>query len=103
MISHPARGEGLHLRDFFLPLLARVGFCLFPWTLNTLAGLGDTSGSARFRLASQLGRLDAAAVLGSPYPVATIILSRLILGDRLASLQNIGVALALLAVVFIAI
>jgi len=43
-----------------------------------------------------------AAVLGSLYPVVTILLARAFLAERLRMIQNVGVVLALAGVVAIA-
>lgn len=72
------------------------------WRLLVAVGLGDLLGNAFFVLANHQGALSAAAVLSSLYPVATVALARLVLGERLRLGQAAGVGLALLGVVLIA-
>jgi drug/metabolite transporter (DMT)-like permease len=62
-------------------------------------GLGDVSANALFALASSRGLVSVASVLGSLYPVATLVWARVLLGERLRSVQLAGVALALVGVV----
>jgi drug/metabolite transporter (DMT)-like permease len=65
-------------------------------------GIGDTTANALFAYASTQGNLGIVAVLGSLYPVATVLLGRIILGERLTVIQHAGVALALTGVVLLA-
>ena len=49
-------------------------------------------------LASQLGRLDVAAVISSMYPAGTILLAGIILREQPTRRQVAGIGLALAAV-----
>ena len=46
-------------------------------------GLGDVSANALFAFASSRGLVSVASVLGSLYPVATLVWARVLLGERL--------------------
>jgi len=57
-------------------------------------GLLDTAANASFALAAEGGDLAVAAVLGSLFPVVTVALAQVRLGERLARVQAAGAALA---------
>ena len=60
------------------------------------------TGAGSLVAASTQGLVSVAATLGSLYPVVTIALARVVLGERLRAVQNAGVVLALAGVVAIA-
>lgn len=65
--------------------------------LLPLAAIGsaDLLANTLFATASSRGQVSIASVLGSLYPVATILLARIVLGERLRPIQQIGVVCAL--------
>jgi drug/metabolite transporter (DMT)-like permease len=65
-------------------------------------GLADVSANALFALASQRGLIAVVAVLGSLFPVVTVILAHLVLRERISRAQRIGVAVALVGVAIVA-
>jgi drug/metabolite transporter (DMT)-like permease len=64
-------------------------------------GLLDTAGNALFALASTESLLSVAAVLAQVYPVVTVILARVVLSERIARPQQVGVVAALVGVTLI--
>jgi drug/metabolite transporter (DMT)-like permease len=72
------------------------------WPTLVFVGLADLGANALFVAASTQGLVSVAAVLGSLYPVVTILLARAFLAERLRAIQNVGVALAMAGVVAIA-
>ncbi len=60
-----------------------------------LVGAGDFGGSLAYAGATSYGLLTLAAVLASLYPVVSVLLARLTLGERLLRIQLAGVVLAL--------
>jgi drug/metabolite transporter (DMT)-like permease len=71
--------------------------------LVLLAGSGDVLGNVFFLVATRAGELAIAAVLTSLYPVGTILLARIVLKERIAKSQTLGIVLAIGACVLIAI
>lgn len=70
--------------------------------LVALVGAGDLSANLTFGLASRRDAIAVVAVLGSLYPLVTVLLARVLHHERLGRLQAVGVALALAGVVLIA-
>jgi drug/metabolite transporter (DMT)-like permease len=68
-----------------------------------LIGVFDLAANLLFGLASATGQLVVAAVLGSLYPVVTVMLAWRFHGERLRPLQYLGVAAALGGVVLMSI
>lgn len=66
-----------------------------------LSGLLDAGGNVFYILAGQLLRLDVAAVIASLYPASTVILSAIILKEKVTAGQRIGVILCLAAILLI--
>jgi len=71
------------------------------WLALVAIGLLDTGGNALFAAASSHGLLSVVSVLASLYPVVTVLLARLVLGERVQRTQDAGVVVALVGVVLI--
>jgi drug/metabolite transporter (DMT)-like permease len=69
---------------------------------SILAGLLDAGGNLFFLIAVRYIPLAVAGVLASMYPAATVILSMILLGQRIMIFQAIGVLLCLAAVAVVA-
>jgi drug/metabolite transporter (DMT)-like permease len=91
-----------------------LGFLVAAVALRTLGGLsgrdvpslaviggGDVGANLLFALASQRGFLSITSVVGSLYPVATVLLARFLLHERLRPVQQAGVTGALAGVVLV--
>ncbi len=74
----------------------------FPWKLAIITGILDSMANGLFQLASQRGLLSIVAVLGSLYPVAIVVLARVVIKERMNRVQGAGVLLALSAAVLLA-
>lgn len=66
-----------------------------------LLGVGDLTANLLFAAASAQGQVSIVAVLGSLYPVATLVLARIFLHERLRGVQLVGVALTVVGVVLV--
>jgi drug/metabolite transporter (DMT)-like permease len=72
------------------------------WLALIAIGLLDTGGNALYAAAaSSHGLLSVVSVLASLYPVVTVLLARLMLGERVQRTQDAGVVLVLAGVVLI--
>jgi drug/metabolite transporter (DMT)-like permease len=65
-------------------------------------GVADNTANVLFALASARGLLSLVTVLGSLYPVTTVLLARTVLRERMARHQIVGVVLAFTGVAAIA-
>lgn len=68
-----------------------------------LVGLADVAANALFALAAGHGLLALVSVLGSVYPVATVILAHVVLGERITRAQRAGVLAALAGVALVSV
>ena len=63
----------------------------------------DTVATGLFAVASTLGYLSIVAVIASLFPLMTVILARIVLGERITRHQEVGIAGALAGVALIAV
>ncbi len=64
-------------------------------------GIADMGGNGLYVLATQAGRLDIAATLSSLYPVTSVLLAILFLGERLSRSHAVGIVAAGAAIALI--
>ena len=69
------------------------------WPFTAGAGLLDVMANGIYIAAAHTGLLSIVAVLSSLYPASTVVLARIVLGERLHRLQIVGLALAALGIV----
>ena len=74
-----------------------------PILIVVVAGLFDVGGNALYVVAREQMHLGLAAALIGIYPIVTMLLARIVIGERLPRLGQVGVALALLGIVLISI
>ncbi|GAA4560469.1 DMT family transporter [Pseudonocardia xishanensis] len=65
-----------------------------PWLMLASGGL-DSAANVLFLLATRAGELGVTSVIVALYPVAVVLLARLVLRERLSPAQLVGVILAL--------
>ena len=73
----------------------------FPLRMVIAAGLFDVGGNALYVVAREVIPIGLAAALTGLYPIVTMVLARVVLGERLPRLGQLGVAFALLGIVLI--
>ena len=86
-------------------LIRRPPLRLTRWKLLIVlgVGLGDTLGNVLFAAAAKSGGLvSLTSVLASLYPIVTVLLAAIVLHERIARTQRIGVALTFAGIVLIA-
>jgi drug/metabolite transporter (DMT)-like permease len=84
-------------------LAARPGLPRDAVSVAALAVIGvlDLGANGLYALATQEGLLSVVSVVGSLYPAVTVVLARVVLAERVARMQEVGVVLALAGVVAI--
>jgi drug/metabolite transporter (DMT)-like permease len=71
------------------------------WPLLAFIGVIDATGTALYALSARMGRMDVAAVLGSLYPGATVLLAWVFLKEKISRIQAAGILLALGAIILL--
>jgi len=69
--------------------------------LAIAAGLLDAGANVGFLLASRHGLLSLSSVITALYPAGTVLLAVLLLKERTGTVQRVGLALAVVAVVLL--
>ena len=80
---------------------SRVGLRRSDFPALAAVGVLDVGADVLFAFATTVGLLSIVSVLSSLYPVATVVLARLVLQERLAPVQLAGICLAFLGVLLI--
>ena len=97
------RGVGLVVM-LVVVAAGRSGFGVRPRQMPLLLGIGvlDTVATGLFAIATTLGYLSVVSVIAALFPLGTIALARLALGERIQPQQSVGVAAALSGVALVA-
>jgi drug/metabolite transporter (DMT)-like permease len=64
-------------------------------------GIGDTLGNVLYAASASHGLVSVTSVLASLYPVVTVVLARVVLGERVDRVQDAGIVATLTGVVLI--
>ncbi len=116
VVSLDAAGEASALWAAFLVRVSSTPLLFLAWLFRrdrrrptkrqfgslVAVGIFDNAANVSFVLASQRGLLALVTVVGSLYPVSTVLLARRFLHERLLRVQAVGVATALGGVALIA-
>ncbi|WP_448006041.1 EamA family transporter [Agromyces bauzanensis] len=108
-VAGARRRRGAAVDDERMPR-ARLGASIAPPRVDTAGGLRlavacgvvDVTASVLLLLGIRAGDLSVAAVLGAMYPAGTILLAALVLRERIAPVQWVGLTLALAAAAMLA-
>lgn len=71
------------------------------WRLAALCGLLDAAANSLYLLAAQRGQLAIVGAIVGLYPASTVLLARLLHGERISGLQRIGLVLAASALLLV--
>lgn len=71
------------------------------WRLAVLGGVLDAAANALYLLAAQRGQLAVVGAIVALYPASTVLLARLLHGERIGPVQRIGLALAVPALILV--
>jgi len=69
--------------------------------LAAVAGALDIAANLLYLLAVRRGLLSVVSVLTALYPVSTVVLARIVLGERFLNVQRVGMGLALVATILL--
>ena len=83
--------------------IGRIDRRRFPLRIVAMAGVLDVGGNAFYVVARDLLPIGLAAALTGLYPIVTMLLARVVIGERLPALGQLGVGLALLGIVLISV
>ncbi len=75
----------------------------FHWPLIAMAGFADILANVFFVIATRGSLLIIASVIVSLYPASTLVLARVVFGERTTILQRLGLVLGSVAVVAISV
>lgn len=71
------------------------------WKLAALCGALDASANALYLVAAQRSQLAVVGAVVALYPASTVLLARLLHGERIGRMQRVGLALAVPALVMV--